>query len=289
MFSWNRAFTFIAAWSVLASAASGVPSGHACVWKITGPRGETLYLGGSIHALRSTDYPLPSAYNRAFEAADRIAFEVDLETLQSAGRETEKAGRYPHGDNLKNHVDPRTYAYLQRFFGLMKLPESKWSSYRPWYLAEILQAPQLHGLSPDLGVEGFLMKRARANHKPISGLETGREAMEVFSGLSDRQSEAVLLLTFIPQQDSGAMEKISAAWRRGDPDTIASEMKKTSSDFPAFEERLIDARNRRWMPQIERDLHSGHTCFVVVGAGHIGGPQGLLAALRARGDQIEQL
>lgn len=289
MFSWNWAWASMAAWTILSSATSAAAGSHACVWKITGPQGETLYLGGSIHALRSTDYPLPAQYNRAFEAADRIAFEVDLETLQRAGRETAKAGHYPHGDNLKNHVDPRTYAYLQRFFGLMKIPESKWSSYRSWYLAEMLQAPQLHGLSPDLGVEGFLMKRALANRKPISGLETGREAMDVFSGLTDRQSEAILLLTFIPQQETGAMEKIAVAWRRGDPDTIAQEMKKTSADFPAFEERLIDARNRRWMPQIERDLHSGHTYFVVVGAGHIGGPQGLLAALRARGDRIEQL
>jgi hypothetical protein len=35
------------------------------------------------------------------------------------------------------------------------------------------------------------------------------------------------------------------------------------ADFPAFRERLIDARNRDWIPKIERDLRSGHVYFVV--------------------------
>src|ERR1051325_11162074 len=33
-----------------------------CVWKVTGPGGGTMYLGGSVHALRKSDYPLPAAY-----------------------------------------------------------------------------------------------------------------------------------------------------------------------------------------------------------------------------------
>ena len=263
---------------------------HACVWKITAPNNGTLYLGGSIHALRSTDYPLPPAYNQAFDASERLAFEVDLKTIRGAAHDSEKAGRYPRGDSLKNHVDPRTYEYLRRFFAILKIPEPKFASYRPWYLAEMLQVPQLHGLSPDLGVEGYLAKRAQANHKPITGLETGREAMEVFAGLNDRQSEAILLLTFIPHEGGGnAMTQMTAAWRRGDADTIAREMKNQSADFPAFEERLIDARNRQWLPSIERALRSGHTYFVVVGSGHLGGPTGLLELLRSHGYQIAQL
>ena len=56
----------------------------ASVWKVIAPDGSTLYLGGSIHALRSTDYPLPAAYNRAFDASARIAFEVDEKALMKS-------------------------------------------------------------------------------------------------------------------------------------------------------------------------------------------------------------
>jgi uncharacterized protein YbaP (TraB family) len=54
-------------------------------------------------------------------------------------------------------------------------------------------------------------------------------------------------------------------------------------------ERLLDARNRKWIPKIESYLRSGQIYFVVAGAGHMGGPNGVLAFLRERGYKIEQL
>ena len=268
---------------------SGLVAGAdaASVWKVTNPNGGTLYLGGSIHALRSTDYPLPSAYNRAFDASTRLAFEADPEELRGLGKSFLKSGQYPKGDSLKNHVDPRTYDYLRRFFGLLKIPEEKFAKLRPWFLAALLQAPQLHGLSPDLGVEGFLARRARANSKPISGLESSREGIEIFSGLTDRQSEALLLLTFIPVEQGAP--RMGQAWRQGDADSLTRLVMDSFHDFPSLGERIVGARNRNWIPKIEGYLRSGRTYFVVVGAGHMGGRDGLLSLLRARGFQIEQL
>jgi uncharacterized protein YbaP (TraB family) len=91
----------------------------ACVWKVTSGT-NVLYLGGSIHALKSQDYPLPAAYNRAFDASDRLVCEVDPKALLQSSKGILKAGQYPKGDSLKNHVDPRTYNYLQRVFRLLK-------------------------------------------------------------------------------------------------------------------------------------------------------------------------
>ena len=262
----------------------------ASVWKVTAPSGNTLYLGGSVHALQSVDYPLPAPYNRAFDASSRLVFEVDHKALLDSSKRLSKAGEYPRGDSLKNHVDPRTYAYLRRLFGLLKIPEERIARYRPWYLALSLQAPTLHGLSQELGVEEFLLKRAKANSKPVSGLESAREHMEVFSGLSDRESEAMLLLIFIPA-DKGSTQaaRLLEAWRRGDADTDTRIIMEGFRDFPSLGHRLLAARNRRWMPKIEQYLRSSQIYFVVVGAAHMGGPEGLLALLRARGYKIEQL
>jgi len=266
-----------------AEAASG------CIWKVTGPTGGTLYLGGSIHALRSTDYPLPSGYNRAFDISTRIALEVDPKALETSSSGLLKAGKYPKGDNLKNHVDPRTYDYLRRFFGLLKIPEEKFSLYRPWCLVLFLESPG-SSFSHDLGVDEFITNRARANGKPIVGLESADEHSTVFSGLSDRQSEALLLVTLIPTGNSGGgSDQVLNAWRRGDVETLSRSLYAAYADFPAFAERVLGARNRRWVPKLEGYLRSGQTYFVVVGAAHLGGGQGLLALLRARNCKLEQL
>jgi uncharacterized protein YbaP (TraB family) len=260
----------------------------ASVWKVSSPSGNLLYLGGSIHALRSTDYPLPPEYARACDASNHLVFEIDPKEMGAAGKSLLKAGEYPSGDSLKNHVDPRTYDYVRRFFGALNVPESKFARFRPWFLAAMLQAPQLHGLSSDLGVEGFLMKRARAKSKPISGLETLEESMQTISGLNDRQSEAMLLVSFIPGS-RGAGDALKQAWKKGDADRVSAIMSQMLADVPSIAERIITRRNHNWLPKIRSFLQSDQTYFVVVGAGHMGGPDGVITLLRQNGYNVEQL
>jgi uncharacterized protein YbaP (TraB family) len=259
-----------------------------CVWKVAGPNGGTLYLGGSIHALRSTDYPLPSAYNRAFDASSRLVFEEDPKTGSAAFQDFVKAGQYPKGDSLKNHVDPRTYEYLRHFFALAKVPEEKFCRLRPWYIDVLLAMPPVQYYQ--LGVESFLVRRARANSKPMSGLESSKEHYQSFVGLSDRDSEAVLLVFFINAGRETTHEvNMLDAWRHGDADLIAHAAHEEFRDVPAMGERVYGQRNRNWIPKIENYLRSDQIYFVVVGAAHMGGPDGLLALLRSRGCKIEQL
>ncbi len=264
-------------------------AGSGCVWKVTGPTGGTLYIGGSIHALRSTDYPLPASYNRAFDASTRLALEVEPRALESSSAALLRAGKYPSGDSLKNHVDPRTYDYLRRVFGLMKIPEEKFSRYRPWLLTVLLDSG-MKGFSDDLGVDEFITNRARANGKQIVGLESASEHNAVFSGLNDRQSEALLLVQFIPAGNTASgSDRLMSAWRRGDVEALASSTHAAYSDYPAFGNRLLGERNRRWAPKLDGFLKSGQTYFVVVGAAHLGGSDGLLALMRARNCKVEQL
>ena len=261
----------------------------ASVWKVTSVSGGTIYLGGSIHALRSQDYPLPPAYNRAFDSSTSMAMEVDEKAVVEASKSIAKAGEYPRNDSLKKHVDPRTYAYLRKLFGLLGIPEQKFSRYRPWYLALLLEAPSLHGRSEDLGVEHYLIGRAHTNHKQVFGLESAREHAEIFSGLTDKQGEAYLLLEFIPQSEGITNTQTMQAWRKGDADLVASEFHAAYREFPSLSQRLLDNRNRNWIPKIESYLQSGKPCFVVVGAAHLGGPNGLISLLKGRGYLLEQL
>src|SRR5260370_31606033 len=83
----------------------------------------------------------------------------------------------------------------------------------------MLQAPQLHGLSSDLGVEEFLIKRSRSNSKLISGLESLQESVQLFAGMSDHQSEEMLLISFIPPA-RGTDAKLNSAWKKVAADGI---------------------------------------------------------------------
>ena len=268
----------------LVALASAATAPAASVWKVTAPTGATIYLGGSIHGLDSTDYPLPAAYNRAFDASSALVIEVDPNVSRRAADKFFKTGFYPKGDSLKNHVDPRTYDYVRRV--LHTMPEAEIAKRKPWMLTMMLWSSGTN----ELGVEAFLMNRARANRKPILGLASFREHADVFAGMPDQQAELVLLQTFIPQAPGTDLKgKILAAWRRGDADTVARISHEMQRDLPTVAYRLIVERNRNWIPKIERYLRERRTYFVVAGAAHMGGPNGVLALLKARGYRIEQL
>ena len=54
-------------------------------------------------------------------------------------------------------------------------------------------------------------------------------------------------------------------------------------------QRLLVDRNKNWLPKIEALFARQGRTFVVVGAAHLVGADGLLAMLKARGYSIEQL
>ena len=284
----SRFLIYVIALSAICLAAES-NGATACVWKVTRPDGKTAYLGGSVHSLPRSDYPLPAAYLRAFDASSRIAFEVDARALQESTKSLVQNGKYRRGDSLKSHVDARTYAYMSRLFGLMNVAEESFSQYRPWFIVLMLQSASLRRSSPKAGVDEIFMKRAAKRSMPVVGLESVQEHARVYSGLTDRESEILLLSTFIPSETRRGDDDVMKAWHRGDAETLARIMEQESKEFPAFNERLLGARNRAWIPRIDDFLASGHTYFVVVGAGHFGGSKGLLALLRAKGYQIEQL
>ena len=285
----NSFFALLVHLSAAVFLTTGLVLEAASVWKVTDSKGGVVYLGGSYHALRKSDYPLPGAFEKAFDASTRLAFEIDFKSDGFASSFV-KAGLYPRGDQLKNHVNPRTYQYLCRVLAQSKLPQELIATYRPWFLAFMLDDPSSDAFSSQLGVESFLARRPHAKNKSTTGLESTMEHIRVFSGLNDQESEACLLLSFIDLEGSdAASSRTMAAWRRGDAEGVWRSMQERYRDFPSMAERLLTVRNRNWIPKIEGYMHSGKTYFVVVGAAHFGGPNGVLALLRQRGYQIEQL
>lgn len=288
------AVVLLVAFLVLPAAAARA---KCCVWRVTGADGKNvLYLAGSVHALRPSDYPLPGAYDRAFNESGEVVFETDPGASAARwGKLLDRAARLPEGTTLREHVDPRTYAYLQRVLARTKgttNPEAKIANLRPWALGWLLEAPGRPGnISGQLGVDHTLETRARKAGKRVSGLVPLEEHVATFGGLSDRDGEILLLLGFIQLNTQGAeFTRNVAAWRRGDTDAIDRAMRADYGIAPALHARIITDRNRRWLPKVEGYLRGGGpTRLVVAGAAHMGGAEGLPALLQAAGYRVEQL
>ena len=265
------------------------------VWRVTDDAGHTLYLAGSIHYLRASDYPLPAPYEQAYRASTALAFEHDP---ADDGRRFQEAfgaaTRYPLGGKLKDHVDPRTYAYLLRVVGNAHgstAPEERIEHLRPWALAFLLESPGgLQGVSSSFGVEAHFVEKARRDHKPMAGLVPLRDHIAVFGKMSDADSEAWLLLAFIHMNTEGkAFEQSVANWKRGDVAAMDRAEQEELRDAPGLRRRMLSDRNAVWVPRLEGYLRSGKTWMAIAGAAHMAGGDSVPTLLRARGYHVEQL
>ncbi len=265
------------------------------LWTVTSDGGEMIYLGGSVHVLRESDYPLPPEFEAAYADADRLLLELDMSGVGDPELQklmVEK-GSYPPGESLTDELSERVYGRLAEYARQRGIPLASLNRMRPWLLTLMLTMMEMEaqGFSADSGLDLQLGRRAMADGKPIAGLESPLEQIEALAALDDGLGD-VLVEDFLRQMRvlGETLDDLIAAWRDGDVERldefVTIEMQAAS---PQVYERLIVERNRRWLPAIEQALESGEKVLVVVGLAHLVGENNVRDLLASRGYRIEKL
>jgi uncharacterized protein len=252
-----------------------------------------LYLAGSVHALGADAYPLPAVFEKAFEASGTLVEELDLaETASlSVAPALLAKGVYGDGRTFESAVSKETAAMVAQHFKQIGVPMQMIRPMKPWMVMLMLMAFEVQklGLDANLGLDKYFYDKATAAKKPVIGLETAEFQIDRFDNMPEVVQEQMLRSTLTELNAQGSeLKSMIAAWQRGDTATIEKSMRSSFADYPAAYTSLIAERNRNWMPQLQMCLSSPQPCFVVVGAAHMVGPDGLLALLQQQGYKIEQ-
>jgi hypothetical protein len=262
--------------------------GDGAVWKLQGAR-NAIYIVGSVHLLGEGDSALPRTVDDAYAAARRIVMELDLDDLdpQAAAAFTSSHGTWPGGSpGLRERLGERRWSRVDAACEQVRLPCESLDRLEPWAAALLLSVSDLmrQGIDPGLGVEEQIGARARADGKPIEGLETIEYQLGVFDGLAPDEQLRLLELAvdeiFEKEADFAAL---TAAWRRGDVDRLDRLLRREYRRFPSLYDALVYRRNAAWVPRVRELLESGDDCLVVVGTLHLVGPRGLIAMLDREG------
>lgn len=291
----RRLTRLLIALAVLAGlAATSVAATPNFLWKITSREGRTLYLVGSVHLLSPDYYPLAPAFDEAFAASDLLVEELDMgEMLDPLGQmKMLSRGRLPAGQSLDQQLSPETLALVGRALNGMGLPFEPLKQFKAWMLAITMQATawEKAGFDQKLGLDLHFYELARAQGKPVQGLETIDFQLSRFDGMSHQVQERLLVET-IKELDSTkeTFTKMADAWRTGDVATVEQQVLSELQTEPEMYNRLLVERNRIWLPKIAALLSRPQPSFVVVGAAHLVGKDGLLEGLRALGYTVTQL
>jgi uncharacterized protein YbaP (TraB family) len=248
-----------------------------------------VYLAGSIHVMKQSLWPLPTQFEHAFGAAQRIAVEVDTNALapEQIRQAFRRAALLPLPDSLNTVLRSTTLDALERFLQNQAVSLADVAGIKPMMLATQLAVAHLGALGylPEFGLEQHFTSAAGA--RPILELETLDQQLEVLTSPPLAVQDEILMET-VAQMDTiePIITAMIVAWFSGDEAEFARLFDLQNGDSPetrAFVRRLLEDRNVGMAEKIAGYLSVPGTTFVLVGAAHLTGPEGIVALLEARG------
>ena len=253
-----------------------------------------VYLLGSVHLLRESDYPLPAVVDEVYADAETLVMEIDMDDLDPVATQSlvNELGMLPDGESLADLMGSDMYARAEEAAAAIDIPIDMLEQSEPWLAAMTVEQMLLFrmGFNPTLGVEMWLTDRARNDGKPIEGFETAEEQLLFLDGLSLQAQREMLLQTLI---DSAELQEIMddtiEAWRNGDTAFIEETMLADMQRYEELNRVIVVDRNHRWTDQIEAMLDDEQDYLVIVGALHLVGDDGVPRLLEERGIRIRQL
>ena len=157
------------------------------MWELQGETNR-IFILGSVHMLRSSDYPIPSVIYSAYDEAETLIMELDLDDLDplQISALVLELGMIRDGESLEDKIGKLAYAEAVALANEIQIPLAMLANSKPWLAAMTVETMILTrvGFDPLHGIETHLMSMAQSGSKEILGLETERQQLEMLDGLS---------------------------------------------------------------------------------------------------------
>lgn len=263
------------------------------LWKVEGPGASVAYLLGSLHVLTPEFYPLSADINKAFAASRTLVEELDLDELNDPAQMMSALSKamLTDGRTLDQIVAPSTFAEVSKRAEKAGLPMIALQRMKPWLVAITLMGPTLQaaGFKAELGIDKHFFDRAKEAGLKRQALETLAYQLDRFDQLSPRLQED-MLISSMKELDTqvGNVRELAQQWAAGDVKALEASLLVSFEGSRELYDRLLVERNHNWVPHVETCLQQNAGCFIVVGAAHLVGPDGLPTLLTKKGYTVTQ-
>lgn len=260
------------------------------LWKIEGNGIKTKsYLFGTVHLIDEERFFFPKKLQKIVSKSDVLTMEIaglpdPMEALKLSMLEEGSFFDFfneEQTDSLMIWVEENT-SLTEKSFRMMA------GKMRPFVVSQML--PELDENNPNRGMENKksyeIELEAIAKNKKIEmkGLETVADQLGFFDDLTDDQQVEMVMATIRGGTNSASteMEEIMSLYSDQNVDGLYQMIADDSDFMEGIDDLLLGDRNKRWIPMIEKMISENDT-FIAVGAGHLGGPNGVIRLLEAKG------
>jgi len=266
-------------------------NGKPDLWKVE-KNGVTSYLFGSIHIGTESMYPLSSTVTNAYTNAGHLVVEIDLKPGEEM-KTIPLVQKYglDMTTPIEKRLSPEGLVIYQNACKKRELPCAQFTLFRGWLLSVQLTLLQMQkmGYREELGIDKHFLNLAHRVNKPVISLESAELQIQLMGGFDQEIQEAMLIQSL--QATTQDIEALFAAWKTGD-DQAMLKMFQRGTENPkvkAMYLKLFDERNFKMVKKIVNNVAANKSLFIVVGAGHIIGKNGLVDLLTKNGFKATQL
>lgn len=285
---WRAFFTALLLWAALVGAAAAAPP----LWRAHGPTGAEVVLFGSVHVLTEDAQWRTPELEAALAKADQVWFETPFDPASRAEAAIlafERSKAAP-GRALSSYLSRSERALLERTAARLGLPMATLETMQPWYVEMLIAVTDLQriGGRQALGVEEQISASLPPD-KQRRAFETTAQQVALFADAPPREQAASLVQSLQElEAEPDAFAKLQQAWTSGDVRFLEREaVAPMKAKAPRLYRRLVTNRNRAWVATIEGLLKGSEQALIVVGVGHLVGPDSVPAMLRRRGFAVE--
>lgn len=263
------------------------------VWMVSSSKAN-VYLAGSFHMLRASDYPLPTEFFTAYNNSRKIVFEVppgDTDDQANMGALL-SGGIYTDGTTLKDHISKAAYAKAEKFCRERNYPLEQYQIFKPALFLTMLTVLEMNriGADPQKGVDNFFKDKALQDGKATGSLETVDEQLNLLLSMDESMgSDQIIESIDEYKQVDAELGKYLAVWKKGDEAGMDELFIKDFKNYPKLYKILLVDRNNRWITDITGFLNGSGNTMVIVGAAHLAGPDGLVNLLRKKGYRVSKV
>jgi len=250
-----------------------------------------LYLGGTIHLLRDSDFPLPEEFEQAYHQSRKLVLEANLQKASSPeyGQQVARAMMYTDGRDLSKVLSPDTWKALQAYADKRGFPLSQVSMFKPLFVSLMMTVTEAQRLGMGEGVDAYFDRMARLANKPVGELESTDDVILYMQKIAEVKPDQMMRTTLRDLQTmESSIDDMIRHWRQGNMKALDKELNGSMrKDLPEVYRSLVVERNNAWLPQIIELLATPEVELVLVGALHLSGKDGLLAQLKKRGYNVK--
>ena len=285
--------SFVLSISACAQSSAYKPGSPLLMWKVSS-KTNSAYVLGSVHLGDKSLYPLPAVLEDAFKSSSVLIVEVDMRKVDPSQLQSMLlAAAYPPGDDLFHHISPETRAKLTAYFSGLHLPPELFARLRPWALGVLIETMSMvqNGLNANDGIDMHFLNEA--GNRRVDQLEDAEWQLKLLEDMPESIADE-WLTSAVAQAESSKERwgKLASYWSQGEADKMEELLSSSEmgggEEEKRYERRLREDRNPHMTDRLEKCLNSSESCFMVVGAAHVIGREGIVKQLQARGYRVQQ-